>query len=147
FAVEKRDGDEVRRSLQFFDARGDAVFKVHTRPGTDLAAWQKLIDSLVVEDQSQTAEVKAPAPKAENSNISVPVDELRDRWSRMTDTHQFALLLRDMKLPHHTAVASVGEDYAWQIDNSSVVSMMEQSAAQELPIMVFVGSRGCIQIH
>lgn len=147
FAVEKRDGDELRRSLQFFDARGDAVFKVHTRAGTDLAAWQKLIDSLVVTDQSQSVEVSAPAAKTAASEIAVPVQELRERWSRMTDTHEFALLLRAMKLPRHTAVSSVGEDYAWPVDNSSVVSMMEQAAADALPIMCFVGSRGCIQIH
>jgi putative hemin transport protein len=29
----------TKRSLQFFDAHGDAVHKVHARPATDLAAW------------------------------------------------------------------------------------------------------------
>ncbi len=29
FAVEKRDGGDIRRSLQFFDAAGEAVHKVH----------------------------------------------------------------------------------------------------------------------
>ena len=31
FAVEKRDGADIRRSLQFFDASGEAVHKVHLR--------------------------------------------------------------------------------------------------------------------
>ena len=40
FAVEKRDGDEIRRSLQFFDAAGEAVHKVHLRAGSNLYAYQ-----------------------------------------------------------------------------------------------------------
>ena len=145
FAVERRDGGEIRRSLQYFDAAGNAVHKIHVRPETDLSAWQRLIDALAVDDQSQTLEVEPPAP-GEPAPAEVPVEELRDRWSRMTDTHQFALLLRALRLPRHAAVASVGEDYAWQIDNDAVVSMMEGAAASQLPIMCFVGNRGCVQI-
>src|SRR6185436_5673739 len=54
FAVEKRDGDEVRRSLQFFDAQGEAVHKVHLRPASSLYAYQNLVSKLAVSDQSQT---------------------------------------------------------------------------------------------
>ena len=36
FAVEKADGDTVRRSLQFFDAAGEAVHKIHLRPTSNL---------------------------------------------------------------------------------------------------------------
>ncbi len=146
FAVEKRDGDDVRRSLQFFDARGDAVHKIHARPKTDLKAWQRLVEALAMPDQSSAIEIDA-SPAGHHDAPEVPVEVLRDRWSRMTDTHQFALLLRSLRLPRHAAVAAVGEDYAWQIENAAVVSLMEQSAATGLPIMCFVGSRGCIQIH
>ncbi|RVA24326.1 hemin-degrading factor, partial [Mesorhizobium sp. M7D.F.Ca.US.004.03.1.1] len=46
FAVEKRDGDEIRRSLQFFDPAGEAVHKVHLRPASSLYAYQKLVAAL-----------------------------------------------------------------------------------------------------
>lgn len=148
FAVERRDAGEVRRSLQYFDARGDSLHKIHARASTDLTAWQGLIEALAVEDQSQNLDVQAPTGIAAGEAASeVPIAELRQRWSRMTDTHQFALLLRDMKLPRHTAVSSVGEDFAWRIGNDSVIAMMERAAAEKLPIMCFVGSRGCVQIH
>jgi putative hemin transport protein len=39
FAVEKRDGEDIRRSLQFFDAAGEAVHKVHLRPASNLYAY------------------------------------------------------------------------------------------------------------
>ena len=51
FAVEKRDGDAIRRSLQFFDERGDAVHKVHLRDASNLYAYQKLVASLDAADQ------------------------------------------------------------------------------------------------
>ena len=59
FAVEKRDGDEIRRCLQFFDEAGDAVHKVHLRPASNLYAYQKLVAELCVSpDQSPTVALK-----------------------------------------------------------------------------------------
>src|SRR5690606_17339614 len=44
FAVEKQVDGEVRRSLQFFNVAGDAIHKVHARPGTDLRVWQRIVE-------------------------------------------------------------------------------------------------------
>ena len=49
FAVEKRDGDEIRHSLQFFDDAGDAVHKVHLRPASALVAYQALVERLLLQ--------------------------------------------------------------------------------------------------
>lgn len=146
FAVEKRVAGDIRRSLQFFDAHGDAVHKIHLRENSNLYAWQKLIDDIVARHQPQTVSV-VPKPTDADTTTDVPVDELRDRWSAMTDTHQFVSIIRKLNISRHQAVSSVGDDYAWQIDNGSVWSMMNQAAAEELPIMCFVGNKGCIQIH
>lgn len=146
FAVEKRVAGDIRRSLQFFDAHGDAVHKIHLRDNSNLYAWQKLIDDIVSPFQSQSVSV-VPKPEPAETTVDVPVEELRDRWSRMTDTHQFVSILRKLNISRHQAVSSVGDDFAWRIDNGSVWSMMNQAAAEQLPIMCFVGNKGCIQIH
>ena len=57
FAVEKRDGDEVRHSLQFFDRAGDAVHKVHLRPESDLNAYRQLVEKLANPDQREGVQV------------------------------------------------------------------------------------------
>lgn len=147
FAVEKRDGDAVCRSLQFFDRSGEAVHKVHLRPASDVDAYEKLVASLLVDDQSQTVEtgpvdVSSPAEGGGGS-----VDELRERWSAMTDVHQFFGLLRSLKLDRRQALSMVGDDYAWQLDGDALVAMMRHAAQEEIPIMCFVGNRGCVQIH
>jgi len=149
FAVEKRDGDEIRRSLQFFDAAGEAVHKVHLRPTSNLYAYQKLAASLESSNQEPTVAISAAGSgdDAEIADACANLDDLRDRWSRLTDVHQFFGMLKALKLSRRQAVRMVGQDYAWLLDNDAVSAMFHHAAEGEMPIMCFVGNRGCIQIH
>jgi putative hemin transport protein len=147
FAVEKRDGEEIRRSLQFFDAAGEAVHKVHLRPRSNIYAYQKLVEDLASPDRSRTVEVSAREPEQRDDSRPVEVNELRRRWQAMTDVHQFFGMLRTLKLSRHRALELVGEDYAWALDRDAVAALMNLAANEGLPIMAFVGSRGCVQIH
>jgi len=146
FAVEKRDGDEVRRSLQFFDASGSAVHKVHLRPASDLTAFEALVEKYRAADQSQEVAVQPAVSDAEEDS-SATVEDLRDRWSKLTDTHEFHGMLKSLKLSRRKAMHMVGSDYAWKLDGDAVPAMMNGAAETALPIMCFVGNRGCIQIH
>jgi putative hemin transport protein len=146
FAVWVEDGETIKRSLQFFDAQGTAVHKVHARPATDLDAWHALVDKLSLDDQAPGMTI-APAEAPESTVTDVPLEELRERWTRMKDTHQFVMILRKLNVDRLDAIRAVGDDFAWQIDNSAVEAMMKLSANENLPIMCFVGNHGCIQIH
>lgn len=147
FAVEKRDGDDVRHSLQFFDQAGNAVHKVHLRPKSNLYAYQKLVADLISPDQSQAIETRPVEKTTFNDNEAGSPDELRERWSTMTDVHQFFGMLRALKLNRRQAVGMVGDDYAWQLDGDTLAAMFHHAAQEEIPIMCFVGNHGCIQIH
>ncbi|TPL97473.1 hemin-degrading factor [Mesorhizobium sp. B2-3-10] len=149
FAVEKRDGDDIRRSLQFFDAAGDAVHKVHLRPASSLHAYQKLVASLESPNQEPTIDISGTVldEESEAGASTASLDDLRDRWSRLTDVHQFFGMLKTLKLSRRQAVRMVGQDYAWLLDNDAVRAMFHHAAESEMPIMCFVGNRGCIQIH
>jgi putative hemin transport protein len=148
FAVEKRDGGDIRRSLQFFDAAGDAVHKVHLRPASNLYAYQKLVAALESSNQEPTVSVVGVAEDdAETPGAAANVDDLRDRWSRLTDVHQFFGMLKALKLSRRQAVRMVGQDYAWLLANDAVSAMFHHAAVDAMPIMCFVGNRGCIQIH
>jgi putative hemin transport protein len=148
FAVEKRDGGDIRRSLQFFDAAGYAVHKVHLRPASNLYAYQKLVAALESSNQEPTAAVAGVVEDdAETPDATASIDDLRDRWSRLTDVHQFFGMLKALKLSRRQAVRMVGQDYAWLLDNDAVGAMFHHAAAGGMSIMCFVGNRGCIQIH
>jgi len=149
FAVEKTDGETVRRSLQFFDGYGDAIHKVHARPDSKINLWQKLISDIRLSDQSAKIEItekptEKPAPTVVTDEA---VASLHKRWAKMTDVHQFMLILRKLKLSRHQAVVHATADFAWRVETGSVETMMRNSANDALPIMCFVGNPGNIQIH
>jgi putative hemin transport protein len=146
FAVEKREGDQLRRSLQFFDGAGDAVHKVIMRPATDESAWQRLVEQLASADQSDKVAVNEVG-----KDVFQPVDDaaakLRSLWEGMTDVHQFFSILKKVGMSRHDAVKAIGADLAWQVGRDSVTRLLEGAVADRAPIMCFVGNRGCIQIH
>jgi len=149
FAVEKRDGEDIRRSLQFFDKAGDAVHKIHLRPSSDVAAYEALVSSLLSADQSSGVSIlpfEAGAQSAK-AQTAATVEELRTRWSAMTDVHQFFGMLKALKLGRREAVSLVGDDFAWLLDAAAVPVMFERAVETQVPLMCFVGNRGCIQIH
>jgi putative hemin transport protein len=149
FAVEKRDGDEIRRSLQFFDEAGEAVHKVHLRPASSLNGYRNLVAALESPNQETAMLISGWTLDDEREPGANPasLDDLRDRWSRLTDVHQFFGMLKTLKLSRRQAVRMVGGDYAWMLDKDAVTAMFHHAAEGELPIMCFVGNRGCIQIH
>lgn len=146
FAVENDTGETVKRSFQFFDAHGEALHKIHLRADSNVAAWKKLAAELALETSEPLAVVPPSVEIFENDN-AVPMEELKTRWSAMTDTHQFPGLLNKLKLSRHKAVSSIGSDYAWKLERTAIQTLLEGAASIALPIMCFVGNRGCIQIH
>lgn len=145
FAVTKTDGDQVRRSLQFFDKAGVAVHKVHLRPASDLQAYETIVTDFRLEDQSQDF-VEVVTEKVDETG-PVDVAALRENWAAMTDTHQFFGMLKKLKIGRQDAVRSVGEDFARRVRADAVVALMHAAAEREADIMCFVGNHGAIQIH
>ncbi|MDK1489968.1 ChuX/HutX family heme-like substrate-binding protein [Sinorhizobium sp. 7-81] len=149
FAVSKTDSNgDIRRSLQFFDKWGNAVHKVHLRPASNLAAYERIVEDFRLPDQSQDFVADTSAPTSDDGhNVAVDATELRERWTKLTDTHQFHGMLRHLKIGRRQALHVVGEDLAWRLDPTGVEAMMRGGAEIELPIMCFVGNHGVIQIH
>lgn len=148
FAVEKTDSEgNIRRSLQFFNRAGDAVHKIHLRDNSDFAAYEALVAQLRAEEQSQTVETR-PAKQSEPIDIAtVDVERFRERWTNLTDVHQFVMILRDFAVSRKQAVELAGEEFAWELEAGAVESMMNTVSETAQPIMVFVGNNGCIQIY
>ncbi len=147
FAVTKTDGEQKRLSLQFFDKAGDAVHKVHLRPASNVAAYHAMVAELRVEEQSQEFVEDRSGYDNGATDGGVGRDELRDNWSRMTDTHEFFGMLKKLKIGRQEAIRTVGDDYAWRLDAGAVAEMMHASVREGLPIMCFVANEGTVQIH
>jgi putative hemin transport protein len=148
FSVEKTGTDgAVRRSLQFFDRAGDAVFKIHLRESSNLEAYRALVARLTATEQADTvAVVPYEESEALRPDAASPA-ALKAEWDQLTDTHQFVPMLRRLNLTRHQAVSMIDSQYAWPLGLDAVTSAFQQAAESALPIMVFIGNRGCIQIH
>lgn len=153
FAVEtpwKGGKDGLRRSLQFFDAQGQAVHKVYLKGGSDLAAYKELVEDFSGDDQSprwlspEEADDKAPA--AQPLPPAFDAEKFQSDWRAMQDTHEFFGLFKSHDLNRIQALEYGPEELVNEVRPEAVVSALESAAKSELPIMIFVGNRGCIQI-
>ncbi|MFN3938613.1 MAG: hemin-degrading factor [Gemmobacter sp.] len=146
FAVEREGEAGPRRSIQVFDAAGDAVHKVHLVAGSDAAAFARLAEDLAVAPAAPFALASRPAPEPVRARPD-RVEDLRAAWAGMTDTHQFLALTSRLKFDRLGAYRSVGTPWARPLAPEAVVEALTRAGRDGVRIMVFVGNRGCIQIH
>jgi putative hemin transport protein len=147
FAVREPLKDGERLSLQFFDASGEAVHKIYATDGTDRAAF----DALIVRHTALRPPVPAVAPRAADPvgrpDSRIDVEGLRTAWHNMRDTHEFFGMLARFEVGRVQALRLVGDEFARELPARALRAAMEAAAAEKTSIMIFVGSRGCIQIH
>jgi putative hemin transport protein len=148
FAVSHESAAGVQRSLQIYDASGGATHKVHLRAESDIAAFGRLVSALRATDQSPDLAVEPPpAPHADRPDEAVDVAALRGAWAAMEDTHEFHGLITAHKLGRVQALRLAGPEWAEPVDSGSLRAALTGAAEATVPIMVFVGNRGAIQIH
>ena len=147
FAVETPGENGLRRSVQVFDAAGDAVHKVHLRAASDLAAWTALRDGLALPHQSDSTSFAPRAAVDAPRSTPDKADILRREWARMTDTHQFNSLARKVKMNRLGAYRVAGAPHTRPLAPEALTLLLEQLQDDGMGVMVFVGNMGCIEIH
>jgi putative hemin transport protein len=147
FAVTKNDGENVRRSLQYFDKAGEAIHKIHLRPASDLAAYEKIVADFRLDDQGQAFVAQAFTQLPSGREEGFDVAELRDAWAGMTDTHDFFGMLKKLDIDRRAAVRAVGDDFAWRLADGVAEEFLMKSAETQMNLMCFVANRGIVQIH
>ncbi len=149
FAVETTKGGVTRRSLQVFDEHGTAMHKIFATSPDSAEAFAAFV-----------ARWRLPEPPADISFTARPVVEpagpvpegfdreaFRQNWTALRDVHDFFGMLRSHKIPRIRAMEQVGTDLTWPLPVSAFRTALQQAAERQVPIMVFVGNRGCIEIH
>lgn len=135
------------RSLQVFDATGQAVHKVYPREGTNLAAWDNAVAELATGEASDTLDLSPPVAPESAKSRPEKAEELRAAWARMTDTHQFLRLVSRMKMNRLGAYRTARAPFAVPLAPEALNAALIACAAGAVPLMLFVGNLGCIQIH
>ncbi len=147
FAFAVVEGD--KKSLQFFGKDGMAIHKIYLTKDSNEAAFDALVEKFKSEDQSTGIETETIAPKAEEKpDAEIDVEGFQTAWSELKDTHDFFMMLRKFGVSRTQALRlAPNETFARKIDNEKISTLLEQASERNLPIMVFVGNRGNIQIH
>lgn len=148
YAVEPAD-TKRRPSLQFFDAAGSAVHKVHLLEESDRSAFDALVGALAEAGEPAKAPAAARGHGGERPDDGRPVDvaALRAAWLALRDTHDFFAMLRKFGVSRLRAFELAGADLARPLARNVVTALLDRASASGVSIMVFVGNRGCIQIH
>lgn len=140
------EGD--RKSLQFFGKDGLALHKIYLTKDSNAQAFDTIVEKFKAEDQSAALDFETVAPKAEEkADSEIDVEGFQKSWTELKDTHDFFLMTRKFGVSRTQALRLAPEGYARKIDNSKVVNVLEEASEKSLPIMIFVGNRGIIQIH
>lgn len=147
FAVREPLKQGERLSLQFFDGAGEAVHKIYATDETDRAAFDALIARHRAEGPAELAVTPRVADTADRPDSQIDVEGLRQAWRAMKDTHEFFGMLGKFKVGRVQALRLVGEEFARELPPRALRSAMEMASVDGTPIMIFVGSGGCIQIH
>jgi putative hemin transport protein len=148
FAVEEESARGVQRSVQFFDAQGVAVHKVFLTENSDLAAWGELLERFHGAPQDSSLDLQPRAQAVvELDDGQIDVEGLRFDWAQLKDPHHFFAFLKKHGTSRLQALRLGGREWAEPLATGALTKLFETAARQELPFMVFVGNRHCVQIH
>lgn len=136
-----------RRSFQFFDKAGDATHKIYATEETNMEVFDALVEKYK-SDEPIAIEVEAwPAAPAEMPDSAIDKAAFQEEWLNMKDIHDFYGMLRKYRVSREQGLRLAPEGWVKKVDNSTFRKVMETAAERQVPIMVFVGNRGTIQIH
>lgn len=149
FAVSEGIGDNVRKSLQFFGKDGQAVHKIYMTEKSNLESYDLLVTDFIDQDQLNIQNVEiAGLPPKEMPDEMVDVTGFRNEWLNLKDTHDFYMLLGKYRISRTQALRLAPEGgYANKVSNDSLRKVFMAAVEKRVPIMVFVGNKGAIQIH
>lgn len=144
FAVSEGD----RKSIQIFDKSGEATHKIYVTPLTNVAAYEALVAKFTAENQNEELTFEAyPAAPAELADAEIDAATFQEAWKNLKDSHEFFGLTRTHKLTRTQALRLAPEGFVQKVPNDSARKVLSLASERQVPIMVFVGNRGCIQIH
>lgn len=134
--------------LQFFDAFGVAVHKIYSTPKSDLDGWHYIVDKYRgIQQPVELSERVRPAPEKGIPDTEVDIAAFQDEWRNLQDTHHFFGMLRKHKVTRLQAFRLAPEGMVTQVPKLAFEQALTQAVAQQLSIMCFVHSSGCVQIH
>lgn len=137
-----------RTGLLFFDAAGTAVHKIYA-PTPALAPLVAAFadEAAAPADFSDAAFVPIPDAASERPDAGIDRAGLLAAWGALAHTHEFFGLLRRFGVSRLQAMRLAAPEFARPVAASAARAVLEAVSGGAMPVMVFVGNPGCVQIH
>jgi putative hemin transport protein len=136
-----------RTSLQFFDATGTAVHKVYATAATDPDGFDQIVADFADPDAAPATFAEIASEPAPRPDSEIDIAGFVAGWHALRHTHEFYGLLRRFGVGRAQAMRLGGPDLARPVLPGSARALLAATAANGVPVMVFVGNPGCVQIH
>lgn len=148
FAVTSDLPRGTQRSFQFFGADGTAVHKVFLTAESDAAVYKNILEKYRAENQNSPLEITPkPEKMPEKLDAEIDVAGFQKAWSELKDTHDFFPLLRKFGAAREQALRLADDAMAFRVPTATYQDVLQKVCDAKLPIMIFVGNEGIIQIH
>ena len=135
-------------SLQFFDISGVAIHKIYLRDSSNIQAYQDFVQHFVHTEQQPGLYTEALAPRlSDRADEQIDIGAMQQAWSALRDTHDFFKLLKTHEVSRVQALRLAQPKYVQKVHCADILRVLTGAAAREIPIMVFVGNHGMLQIH
>lgn len=147
FAVVTDTPQGPRFSLQYFDKSGEAILKVYLQEDANFDFSEKLVEAHRHPDQEAALDLESFESPVYTTREALDYEGFQADWEGMKDTHDFFGMLRKYKLNRLNAVEWIDDKWAYEVDKNVTRTVLEAAAESQLPIMIFAGNKGNIQIH
>lgn len=141
--------EERTTSLQFFDGLGIAVHKIYLTEKSNPDSFKSLVESFTADDQQAAVISKdqQKRPVAGKPDSEVDLAGFQEGWNNMQDTHEFFMLMRKFGVSRIQAMHLAPAGRTKEIALDTFKGFITECAERQVPVMVFTGNPGCIQIH
>ncbi len=146
YALAIEEGE--RRSIQFFDHHGDAVHKIYIQDEAGAEAFQQLVEKFREGESDRVYQLKGKEKEAEElQDAQIDIQGFQSAWQALQDTHEFHALLKEYKVSRTQAMRLAPVDMVFELNVDDLKAVLRHVADRGRDIMIFVGNKGCIQIH
>ena len=150
YIFEEGKRDTLQKSIQFFDEYGQAIHKIFLLPESAHAHLELITQHLADTNQEPgifVHEKRELHDKKEETLNGIDRAAFRSDWAGLKDTHEFFNVLKKYRLNRLEALSLIGDDYAQLLDNSSVRFLFDSAGHLDIPLTIYAGNRGAVQIY
>lgn len=137
-----------RRSLQFFDACGEAAHKIYMTEASDMAVYDALVAQHGTDGGFEGMSV-SPTPTRSPDEIAVlqvDADAIRKDWQSLENAHHVNALLKAYGLTRPQAYRYLGDE-AVPLQADALKALLEEASDQAWSLLMFVPNGAATQIH